>query len=113
MLEAQVALAGEAEPVAALQAAFRTEGIRASVLPADGLAADLTELERRLADERPHACVSVGTSEGALAFAITAAKLGIPLAACLDGSSLATDGTAAATRRILSTLAGLATEASP
>jgi len=72
---------------------------------ADGLAETLVGIERELEDERPDAAVAVGTDEAALALAITASKLGVPLAAAapVPGTVPGTEDAG----RILATLATL------
>ena len=66
-------------------------------------------IEEALEAERPDAAVAVGTGEAALALAITASKLGVPLAA--SAGAVERDG--ADERRILATLAALDAGAGP
>jgi hypothetical protein len=105
---------GHAEPAAALTSALGERGIGAELhaLPrASGdravtsLAESLVELERRLTNERPALAVGVGTGDAALALAITAAKLGVPLVAWVEEADPIQEDLEQAEARILVTLA--------
>jgi hypothetical protein len=98
-----VVLAGEKSASAALESALRERGIEARFHPTNGLPDALVGIEKELSDERPAGAVAVGTGEGALALAITASKLGVPLA-CVGGQESTAD---ADQSRILATLASL------
>ena len=96
-----VILAGEKEALAALEAALRNLGFKPRMHGPEGLPGALVSLEQALEADRPDAVIAVGTGEDALALAVTASKLGVPLA---------TAGTAEGAespdqRRILRTLA--------
>jgi hypothetical protein len=99
----KVVLAGEKQASQALDACLRERGVEVRFHPVDGLPEALVDIERELSDERPAGAVAVGTGEGALALAITASKLGVPLA-CVDGHESGADGDQS---RILATLASL------
>ena len=96
-------LAGDATVSTALESALNERGVKTSFHAAEGLARALVSLERELEDGRPDAAVAVGTGEAALALAVTASKLGVPLAAAVAD----TDGAGDDRRRILTTLASL------
>ncbi len=96
-----VVLAGEKDASEALDAALRALGFEPRVHAPEGFPGALVSLERALEENRPDAVVAVGTNEDAVALAITAGKLGVPLAA-----AGAADGTEAVDeRRIIRTLA--------
>jgi hypothetical protein len=99
-----VVVAGEKAASEALEAALGQHGLEARIQPGEGLAEALVVIERELEDSRPDAAVSVGTSEVALALAITASKLGVPLAT-VPGTVAGTGEADAG--RILATLAAL------
>ncbi len=61
------------------------------------------DLEADLAEQRPNAAVAAGAGQGALALAITASKLGVPVAA-LQGAA---PGDRTGEARIIATLATL------
>jgi len=107
MPRSKILLAGGAQAAAALQSALRKHGADAQVVRSQDLAAALVDMERLLQDERPQAAVAVGTGDDALALAIAASKLGVPLAACLDKAAAEDE------RRILVTLAVLETGPEP
>jgi UDP-N-acetylglucosamine:LPS N-acetylglucosamine transferase len=105
---------GHAEPAAALTSALAERGIGAELhalprAPDDravaSLAESLVELERRLTDERPALAVGVGSGDAALALAITAAKLGVPLVAWVEEAAPVAGDLEEAEARILVTLA--------
>ena len=97
-----VLIAGEAPAGEALAEALREQGVGAHFQPSNGLAEAFAEIESHLEESRPAGVVAVGTGEGALTLAITAAKLGIPVARAPGDEGPAPDGA-----RILATLAGL------
>ena len=97
-----VVLAGEKTASEALETALRESGLEARIHPTDGLAEALVDIERELEDRRPDAAVAVGTGDAALALAITASKLGVPLAS-VPGTVPGTEDAG----RILATLASL------
>lgn len=103
-------LAGDSEGVDALESALSERGIATRSAAVSGMTAALVEQEQTLENQRPAAVVSVGTGESALALAITAGKLGIPLIACLGEPDGDADG---AKHRILKTLATLQADANP
>jgi len=107
MPDPKILLAGDAEAVGRLESALAEHGFEARTHPSEGLPGSLVALERELEGEPPDAAVAVGAGEDALALAITASKLGVPLAACLDASDPPAD------RRILSTLAELEAGSDP
>jgi hypothetical protein len=96
-----VVLAGEKDASGALDIALRAIGFESRIHAPEGLPAALVTLERALEDDRPDAAVAVGTNEDAVALAITAGKLGVPLAAAGAGEG----AEAADERRIIMTLA--------
>lgn len=105
---------GHAEPAAALTSALSEQGIEAELhavpRPAEGravlgLADSLVALERRLTDERPALAIGVGTGDAAMALAVTAAKLGVPLVAWVEDTEPESGELELAERRILTTLA--------
>ena len=96
-----VVLAGENEAGKALSGALDEHGIESRLLAADDLAGALVGMEEALEGRRPDAAVAVGLDRAALALAITASKLGVPLA--FVGGSEARDG--GDEDRILTTLA--------
>jgi hypothetical protein len=100
-----VVLAGEKDASEALERALGEHGLEARIQPAEGLSEALVGIERELEGNRPAAAVAVGTGESALALAITAGKLGVPLA-CVPGTGGEAAGDADQ-RRILATLAAL------
>lgn len=91
----RVIVVGGAEPAAAIVAALTAEGVEAELLsPHAGspgrrhnsaLAAALVEVEARAATP-PDCVVAVGTGDAAIAAALVAAKLAIPLVACPPSS---------------------------
>ena len=85
-----VVLAGEKEPSEALEWALREHGIEARCYPADSLPDALVGIEKELSEGRFAAAVAVGTGDAALALAITASKLGVPLAR-LEGADPGAD----------------------
>jgi hypothetical protein len=96
-----VVLAGEKQALEALDAALRALGFEPRIHAPEGLPGTLVSLERALEENRPDAVIAVGTNEDAVALAITAGKLGVPLAAAGAG-----EGTQAADeQRIIGTLA--------
>jgi hypothetical protein len=104
-----VVLAGEKTASEALEAALREQGLDAHRHDADGLVNALVSLERQIEEDRPRAAVAVGTGEAALALAITASKMGVPLAS-VPGTVPGTGNEAAGAGdqgRILATLASL------
>lgn len=104
MTGTKVVLAGDKDASEALEAALRDAGLEARIHSASGLVDALQGIERELEGDRPDAAVTVGTGEAALALAITAGKLGVPVAACLGEAASAEE---ADRRRILATLASL------
>jgi 7-keto-8-aminopelargonate synthetase-like enzyme len=102
---AKILLAGEAVAAAALESALKERAFDALVLSAPSLPAALVETEERLQSESAEAAVAVGASEEALALAISASKLGVPLAVYVDETG------AEDQRRILASLATLQTDA--
>jgi len=96
-----VVLAGEKEASEALDAALRALGFEPRIHAPEGFPSALVSLEQALEENRPDAAVAVGTNEDALALAITAGKLGVPLAAAGAGE----DTERADARRIIRTLA--------
>jgi len=100
----KVVLAGDKDASEVLEADLRASGVEARFHPADGLVEALQSIERELEGNRPDAAVAVGTGAASLALAITAGKLGVPLAACLGDAA---SGDEADRRRILATLASL------
>ena len=99
----KVVLAGDKDASEVLEADLRASGVEARFHPADGLVEALQSIERELEGNRPDAAVAVGTGAASLALAITAGKLGVPLAACLGGAASGDEDK----RRILATLASL------
>jgi len=75
-----VVLAGEPEAGKALSDALEERGIESRFLSAHTLPDALVGMEEVLELSRPHAAVTVGHDRAALALAITAGKLGVPLA---------------------------------
>jgi hypothetical protein len=102
-----VVVAGEKNASEALETALGQHGLEARILPAAGLSEALVGIERELEDSRPAAAVAVGTSEVALALAITASKLGVPLAAMAAVPGTVPGTGEADAGRILATLAAL------
>ncbi len=98
-----VVVAGDEEAGAALGAALRERGIEARFHGSSGLAPDLVDLEADLTEQGPNAAVAAGSGQGALALAITASKLGVPVVALQDAAP--DDRTREA--RIIATLATL------
>ena len=107
---------GQAEPAAALTSALIERGVEARLhavpraapdMAVVSLADSLTELERRLIDERPALAILVGASDASLALAVTAAKLGVPLVAWVEDPLPEADALEAAERRIVAALADL------
>ena len=96
-------IGGEGEAGSALGSALAELGLNTRFLSPESFPQALVGVERDLSAERPRAAVAVGTGEAAMALAITAAKLGVPLAASFGDE--APEG--ADQRRILSTLASL------
>ena len=96
-----VVLAGEKDASEALGAALRALGFEPRIHAPERLSRALVSLEEALEENRPDAVVAVGTNEDALALAITAGKLGVPLAAAGAGHG----AEAADERRIIRTLA--------
>ncbi len=99
-----VVLAGEKGASEGLEAALRESGLEARSHATGGLAEALVTIERDLEDARPDAAVAVGTGEAALALAVTASKLAVPLAwvpGTVPGTGDADES------RILATLASL------
>jgi hypothetical protein len=103
MTGANVVVAGTEEAGTALAAALGERGVDARFLATDGLAGALAALEADLEERKPDAAVAAGSGGGALALAITAAKLGVPLAVVAD----VTEGDRADEGRILATLSSL------
>ena len=99
-----VVVAGDEEAGAALSAALRERGIEARCHGSSDLAGDLVELEADLVEQGPDAAVAAGSGQGALALAITASKLGVPVAALTEA---APDADRAAEARIIAALATL------
>ena len=103
---------GPRGPAAALVDALRAEGLAAELEPpvqgrsATEVAGLLAGLEERMERERPGVVAAAGVGDAAVAAAITAAKLGIPLAAWSEGAAEEV-GLDAAERRILLVLSGL------
>jgi hypothetical protein len=75
-----VVIAGAPEAGAALAAKLGEEGVEAQYLTAEGLPDAFMSLERRIEAEKPAAAIAAGAGEEALALAVTASKLGVPLA---------------------------------
>lgn len=109
-------MVGHSEPAGALTAALLEQGIAAELYaPARAssdrgvgtLASSLLELEKRLSEPRSDLAVAVGLGDAALAAAIVAAKLRIPLVAWVEGSGGANGELELAERRILDQLADL------
>lgn len=107
---------GRAEPAEALASALRERGLAAELHAAQrvpegrgvgALASTLVELERRMAGERPGLAVAVGLGDSPLALAVTAAKLGIPLAVWVGKDAPEASEIERGERRILATLASL------
>ena len=98
-----VVIAGEKEAGAALSGALSERGIDSRFLETSTLPEALVGIEEVLEQGRPDAAVAVGFGGEALALAITAAKLGVPLA--FAGGGEARDGRDE--DRILTTLAEL------
>ncbi len=103
----KIYLTGDSEVALELESALRRHGLEPEILAAPDMPAALVGMEASIEAERPRAAVSVGTGDDSLALAITASKLGIPLAACLDETRATGDG------RILATLAALHTDSDP
>ena len=99
-----VVLAGETDASQALVSALREHDLEAQFHPEERIADALVGIEQSLEGQRPAGAVAVGTGEAALALAITAGKLGVPLAASLGEAQTEED---ADRRRILVTLASL------
>ncbi len=74
-----VVLAGDQAASEALEAALDRTGAHATYQRSDGLPEALVAIEQGLEDDRPDAVVAVGAGDAAMALAITAGKLGIPL----------------------------------
>jgi hypothetical protein len=107
---------GHTDPAAALTSALAERGVDAELhaLPRppagraiEELAGSLVELERRLEADRPALAVAVGVGDAPLALALTAAKLGVPLVAWVEGADASGDELELAEERILRTLADL------
>jgi hypothetical protein len=96
-----VVVAGEEAAGTALETALRELGLDARFLPATGLVDALVGLEHELERSHPDAAVAVGTGDVAVALAITASKLGVPLSS-VPGTEERADAL-----RILATLADL------
>jgi hypothetical protein len=106
MASLNVMVAGEKQPSEALQSALREHDIEARCHPAHSLPTALVGIEKELSEGRFAAAVAVGTGDAALALAITASKLGVPLAR-LDGTDPGDRG------RALATLASLEAGSDP
>jgi hypothetical protein len=98
-------LAGTGEQTTTLVEALAAAGVDAQIVPDGDLAGMLTGVEAELERGGFDGAVAVGTGEAALALAITAAKLGVPLAAC-PVQAADPDSREGAEQRILGTLAG-------
>lgn len=105
---------GHAEPAAALTSALSERGVEAELHAAArptqegavaALAGSLVELENRLLEGRPAIAVAVGAGDAPLALALSAAKLGVPLAAWATDAEHDADALESAERRILGLLA--------
>lgn len=94
-------LAGEENAGQRLCASLEEAGFEAHLHAASGVTEALTGIEQELEQRRPSAAISVGVGDEALALAVTAAKLGVPIAAFGAGSGQSGDET-----RIIATLAG-------
>ena len=105
-----VLVAGDEEAGAAVGVALRERGIETRFQESSGLVHDLVDLEAGLAEQRPSAAVAAGSGQGALALAITASKLGVPVVALTDAVP---DPDRAAEARILATLATLEVGSDP
>ena len=100
----KVVIAGE--QARELVAALGVHGVDAELVPAaESLTAALVGIEAKLEGETPDAAVSVGTGDSPFALAMVAAKLGVPLAACLAAEP-DPDSVDGAEHRILRVLAG-------
>ncbi|HEY8467901.1 MAG TPA: hypothetical protein VIL04_13985 [Solirubrobacterales bacterium] len=84
-------VSGEPEPAAALAEALRERGAEVELVAGGAdpaaravaeLARGLTELERLAADGGLDVAVAVGLGDAAIALALVAAKLGVPLITC-------------------------------
>lgn len=104
-------VAGHGAPAAALASALSASGIEARVGPAprggtpERLAAAFHSLEDDLTGVG--LAVAVGTGDGPVALAVSAAKLGIPLAVWRGAEATEPNGTESEAR-IIATLAGYA-----
>lgn len=97
-----VLLSGDEPGATALESALRELGLDADRFDQPlALAEMMVALENVLECEVPRLALGVGAGDASLALVITAAKLGVPVAACLDGDV----GVQADEHRIVATLA--------
>lgn len=119
LLAVKALVAGDAEAATALCAALREQGVDAEAYATQptaeersvgSLAGALVELEERLGAGYDVAVVA-GPGDAAMALAIVAAKLGLPLAASLEAGQPSSGELDAAERRILTELADVVARA--
>jgi hypothetical protein len=106
--ENSILVSGDKPAAVGLEAKLRESGFEPRAVSAGPLAHSLGALERELQGTRHSAALAVGRGDGALALAITAGKLGVPLAALLDSAEAQTDE-----GRAIATLASLGVAAEP